>query len=307
VTVGTESKYSSKTQENKQYLELFKSHGKITLGPKNYFIKLSGNIPNSDFVKLYDLALSLGGSFAQQGEYGAFEIPITTTIKKELKQLWLTDLVASPAPIRRKQPDIDTLIKNMSERGQLLPIVVTPSKNQRGKFVVIDGNLRWRAAIVLNWTKIDAIIEDDISYSELVEETLLLNWFPGNLEKNGADSLFDLMAKFLTAQERRKLLDIFMTIQGDGKEITSSTIKNASKDIKVHRTALLKAYTDQKRGLSDETAKSILEYLFSKATKVEGSIEKDQINDLITQMYLRLESAHNMMGFYFFYLSRANL
>jgi len=54
--------------------------------------------------------------------------------------------------------EIDDLAASIEEHGLLSPIIVRMSENERGKYVIVAGERRWRAHDKLNRPSIDAIV-----------------------------------------------------------------------------------------------------------------------------------------------------
>ena len=75
----------------------------------------------------------------------------------ELKHLKLTDIVRDEEQPRREfsQEALDALAASIKEHGVLQPIVVT---KEDGKYKIVAGERRWRAAKIAGLTKIPAIV-----------------------------------------------------------------------------------------------------------------------------------------------------
>lgn len=84
-----------------------------------------------------------------------------------------------PNPSNRKyfslgnEEDFETLKETMDRNGLLNPILVRPSTEEKGKYVILGGERRWTAANSLGWKKIDARVVTSKLTSEL-EETLII-------------------------------------------------------------------------------------------------------------------------------------
>ena len=85
--------------------------------------------------------------------------PTATEDKKEskLKELKLTDIVRDEEQPRREfnQEAIEALAASIKEHGVLQPIVVT---REEGKYKIVAGERRWRAAKIAGLTTIPAIV-----------------------------------------------------------------------------------------------------------------------------------------------------
>src|SRR3954469_2647962 len=56
-----------------------------------------------------------------------------------------------------EQEEIVSLAKTMAKQGQLQPILVRRDLDQRGRWIIVAGERRWRAAQVNGWRTILAI------------------------------------------------------------------------------------------------------------------------------------------------------
>ena len=86
---------------------------------------------------------------------------------KRLRSLRLEEVV-SVAQVRHIFTGLEELAESMKEVGQQSPIVVRP-KNADGKFVILQGERRWRAARLAGFKRIDAIVvEDEVETQERI-------------------------------------------------------------------------------------------------------------------------------------------
>lgn len=68
------------------------------------------------------------------------------------------------------ESEIKTLAATMAERGQLQPILLRRDPNERGRWIIVAGERRWRAAMLNGWTSILAIEHDgDPEVTSLIE------------------------------------------------------------------------------------------------------------------------------------------
>lgn len=66
--------------------------------------------------------------------------------------------------------EIRALAATMAEHGQLQPILLRPDPEARGRWIIVAGERRWRAAMVNGWTSVLAIEHDgDPEVASLVE------------------------------------------------------------------------------------------------------------------------------------------
>lgn len=86
---------------------------------------------------------------------------------KRLRSLKLEEVV-SVAQVRHTFTGLEELAESMKEVGQQSPIVVRP-KNADGKFVILQGERRWRAARLAGFKRIDAIVvEGEVETQERI-------------------------------------------------------------------------------------------------------------------------------------------
>ncbi len=85
----------------------------------------------------------------------------------------------SPGPWQAREHfnsnEIKELSNSIKKNGLLQPILITPSKENNGKFLIIAGERRWRAAQIAKMHDIPAIIRKDLSEEKLIEISLLEN------------------------------------------------------------------------------------------------------------------------------------
>ncbi len=92
--------------------------------------------------------------------------------KNELKYIDIDSIIPNPENPRIifRQEELDNLLVSMKKIGQQVPITVF----QKGvKYIIIDGERRWRVAKKLNWANIPAIIQPPPS--ELENLLLMFN------------------------------------------------------------------------------------------------------------------------------------
>lgn len=67
-----------------------------------------------------------------------------------------------PAQARRvfNEAALEQLAATMAERGQLQPVLLRPDPDRRGRWIIVAGERRWRAATSLGWPTLLAIEHD---------------------------------------------------------------------------------------------------------------------------------------------------
>ena len=131
----------------------------------------------SDDVKPKAKRLGKGLS-ALIGEVEAVGTPDASSGERALKsnELDILDIEANPAQPRRffDKAALQELSNSIGLRGVLQPILVRPHPKTRGKYQIIAGERRWRAAIEAGLTKIPANIRD-ADELELLEVGIIEN------------------------------------------------------------------------------------------------------------------------------------
>lgn len=89
------------------------------------------------------------------------------------------DTVVSVKQVRTSFTDLEGLAQSLREIGQQSPILVKP-QNQDGKYVILQGERRWRAAKLAGLTEIDAIILD----KDVSERDRILGQLTENLQRD---------------------------------------------------------------------------------------------------------------------------
>lgn len=287
--------------DNQKYLKAFESYGKVTLTAKEYLIKLQTSLRHQKFVQLYDQVKNLGGSFLSEGEFGAFVIPIETEKNLMLRNIPLTSLMAGPQIRTDVYEALSYLYDSMKQRGLIYPILVMPSNRFPDKFVVIDGHRRWKAASLLEWPTINALVDTTVrSDLDLYERVFILAFSPDDLstKSEAGDAHFLYMARFLDKKERRQLFDIFLKFLSKGRKITPVIIKEATKRIGSNRTTFIKTFYNQERGLSEYTTAKILKEIISVKSSSELSVEIEKMKAIIFE---RVERAHRTIHKNYYY------
>jgi len=76
---------------------------------------------------------------------------------------------------REKLGDIRGLVSSMNVSGQIVPIVVRPSEEQKGKYVLVDGARRVASAQKLEWTYIKATFSSAKNEKNAFLESMVAN------------------------------------------------------------------------------------------------------------------------------------
>lgn len=76
-------------------------------------------------------------------------------IKKELQHLAVPIDSLAPHPSNARQGDIGAVAESLTAHGQYQPIIV-----QKSTGYIVAGNHRWKAAKMLGWTEIAAVVYD---------------------------------------------------------------------------------------------------------------------------------------------------
>lgn len=83
----------------------------------------------------------------------------------------IATIVASPSNPRRRfaQAALEELASSIRSRGLIQPILVRPLKDQPGKFEIVAGERRYRAAHIANLTSLPATVQqlDDLAVAEI--------------------------------------------------------------------------------------------------------------------------------------------
>jgi ParB family chromosome partitioning protein len=103
---------------------------------------------------------------------------------REARMIRLENLARDPDQPRQvfDAESIDRLAKSLVARGQLQPIRVRWSQEQ-GKYLIIAGERRWRAAMLAGMESLQAVVvERELSSSELLQEQLVENCLREDLQ-----------------------------------------------------------------------------------------------------------------------------
>ncbi len=86
-------------------------------------------------------------------------------------------LSAGPWQVRKNfdQSELHSLSQSIKNNGIFQPIVVVSDKKDKGKYQIVAGERRWRAAQLANIHEVPIILRDDLSSDKIVEISLLEN------------------------------------------------------------------------------------------------------------------------------------
>ena len=71
--------------------------------------------------------------------------------------------------------ELNSLSQSIKDNGIFQPIVVVSDKKENGKYKIVAGERRWRAAQLANIHEVPIILRDDLSSDKIVEISLLEN------------------------------------------------------------------------------------------------------------------------------------
>ena len=130
---------------------------------------------------------------------------ILSESKNKLKTLSI-DLI-SPGPWQARnnfeKNDLINLSKSIKNNGLIQPIVVTEDKKNKGNFLIIAGERRWRATQLAKIHEIPVIIKDDLKDNKILEISLLENLQRSDLNPiEEANGYRGLIASFNYSQDK---------------------------------------------------------------------------------------------------------
>ncbi len=71
--------------------------------------------------------------------------------------------------------ELHSLSQSIKNNGIFQPIVVVSDENEKGRYKIVAGERRWRAAQLANMHEVPIILRDDLSLDKIVEISLLEN------------------------------------------------------------------------------------------------------------------------------------
>ena len=100
-----------------------------------------------------------------------------TNSKNKLSNIPIDYLSPGPWQVRKNfdQNELYSLSESIRNNGIFQPIVVVSNKEENGKYKIVAGERRWRAAQLANVHEVPIILRDDLSSDKIVEISLLEN------------------------------------------------------------------------------------------------------------------------------------
>ena len=100
-----------------------------------------------------------------------------TTSKNNLFTIPIDYLSAGPWQVRKNfdENELFSLSQSIKNNGIFQPIVVVSDKKESGKYKIVAGERRWRAAQLANVHEVPVVLRDDLSSEKIVEISLLEN------------------------------------------------------------------------------------------------------------------------------------
>lgn len=130
--------------------------------------------------------------------------------KNNLSVIPIDYLSAGSWQVRKNFDDseLHSLSKSIKNNGIFQPIVVVSDKEEPGKYKIVAGERRWRAAQLANIHEVPIILRDDLSSDKIVEISLLENLERSDLNPiEEAKGYEELINKYNYTQE--KVAEIF--------------------------------------------------------------------------------------------------
>ncbi len=97
--------------------------------------------------------------------------------KNNLSVIPIDYLSAGSWQVRKNfdESELHSLSQSIKNNGIFQPIVVVSDKEEKGKYKIVAGERRWRAAQLANIHEVPVILRDDLSSDKIVEISLLEN------------------------------------------------------------------------------------------------------------------------------------
>ncbi len=130
--------------------------------------------------------------------------------KNNLNIIPIDHLSAGSWQVRKNfdENELNTLSVSIKNNGIFQPIIVVSDKEKNGKYKIVAGERRWRAAQLANIHEVPIILRDDLSSDKIVEISLLENLERSDLNPiEEAKGYEDLINKHNYTQE--KVAEIF--------------------------------------------------------------------------------------------------
>ena len=139
------------------------------------------------------------------GENISVENLTDANLNNNLKLIPIEYLSSGSWQVRKNfdKNELNNLTQSIKSNGIFQPIVVVTDKKENGKFKIIAGERRWRAAQLANLHEVPIILRDDLSSEKIVEISLLENLERSDLNPlEEAKGYEDLITKFNYTQEK---------------------------------------------------------------------------------------------------------
>ena len=128
-----------------------------------------------------------------------------TNSKNKLSNIPIDYLSPGPWQVRKNfdQNELYSLSESIRNNGIFQPIVVVSNKEENGKYKIVAGERRWRAAQLANIHEVPIILRDDLSSDKIVEISLLENLERSDLNPiEEAKGYEELINKYNYTQEK---------------------------------------------------------------------------------------------------------
>ena len=125
--------------------------------------------------------------------------------KNNLSVIPIDYLSAGSWQVRKNfdESELHSLSQSIKNNGIFQPIVVVSDKEENGKYKIVAGERRWRAAQLANIHEVPIILRDDLSSDKIVEISLLENLERSDLNPiEEAKGYEDLINKYNYTQEK---------------------------------------------------------------------------------------------------------
>ena len=111
------------------------------------------------------------------GENLIVENLTNTNAKNNLSFIPIEHLSPGSWQVRKNfdENELTTLSQSVKNNGIFQPIVAVSDKEKNGKYKIVAGERRWRAAQLANLHEVPVILRDDLSSEKIVEISLLEN------------------------------------------------------------------------------------------------------------------------------------
>ena len=128
-----------------------------------------------------------------------------TNSKNNLSIIPIDYLSAGSWQVRKNfdENELHSLSQSIKNNGIFQPIVVVSDKEENGKYKIVAGERRWRAAQLANIHEVPIILRDDLSSDKIVEISLLENLERSDLNPiEEAKGYEDLINEYNYTQEK---------------------------------------------------------------------------------------------------------